>query len=78
MTSHRTKWEPHTIKWQIEIARQELVTKGWTIIPDEGRTGSLRGQVTKGFTGRYISYFDPEVRGIVIALRSKLREALGI
>lgn len=60
----------------IETARRQLESQGWAVLPDPD--ASFRTQVTKGFPGQYVSYWDPELRRIVIALHSRIREALGI
>lgn len=63
------------ITFTSETARQELQDRGWTVVPDDA---SMRVQATKDLTGQYVSYFDPELRAVLIVKHSTLRQALGI
>jgi hypothetical protein len=61
----------------------ELLDHGHTVIPDDQNFRAKVVQAANGMaggyiTGRYVSYFDPQLKKIVIALHWKLRHLLGL
>lgn len=59
------------MKQNAEEAWQSLTDRGWALVPDND---SIRVKAVRGFTGRYVSYYDPKLEGIMIVLHSQIRQ----